>query len=276
MSDEEILNLEEMAPEEVEAMARRMGHVPLEEFKGDPEKWIEAGEFVKRAVNELPIARGTIKSLNRKLERLEERIAKQSETFEKFNEYHKTALQKTEEEAYNRGLEEAKERLKTAVEEGDVAGAEAAWADAEELRKKKEAVEKEPEKKEEKPQLDPEITEKWMAEHKWFSEVPRMGKYAFECGEYLAKTQPKLTQEQQLEKIAEMVKEEFPEYFENPARKRPGTVDSNRKASGPGGRKKTYNDLPAEAQRLCDSFMAEIKGYTREDYLKTYNGPWKE
>jgi hypothetical protein len=49
---------------EIEGRAKMQGWVPKDEFKGDPTKWINADEFVKRADHMMPI----LKSVNKKLE----------------------------------------------------------------------------------------------------------------------------------------------------------------------------------------------------------------
>lgn len=275
---EDILNLEEMQPQEIEDMARRMGHVSQDDFKGDPDKWVDAETFVKRAANELPIARGTIRNLNTKLERLESKIAKQAEVFEQFNEYHKTTLQRTAESEYNRGLDEARSRVKQAVEDGDVVAAEEALRDAENIMKAGPGkVEVEDKFHGDKPKVDPEINKEWISKHPWFLKDFKMNKFAREAGDFLAFSQPELTQRQQLDKIAEMVENEFPDYFGNPKRKEPGKVDSGDRGANPknSNLKKGYNDLPPEAQQHCDAYCAEIPGFTKEQFLADYHGSWR-
>ncbi len=268
---------------DIETRARMMGHVPLEEFKGDPEKWIDAETFVKRAETELPIALGTIKTLERKLDRVEKRFTEVTDTLEQFGKYHQTALERETAKSaaeYQRGIEEATAQMRQAAEEGDVdafdkakAKSDALIGEAAKLTEKSEAG---PEG-DGKPKIDPEINRQWVEDNSWFVKEFKMHKFAKECGDFLAITQPALKQGEQLEEIVKMVKEEFPDYFGNPNRKKTPSVDSGDTAASPGRttRGKGYNDLPSEARTMCDSFCRDIKGYTKEKYLAQYNGPWK-
>ena len=54
--------------EEIEQKAKAMGWSPQEEFRGDPDKWIDAAKFVARGENIMPILK---ENLDRALEKLE-------------------------------------------------------------------------------------------------------------------------------------------------------------------------------------------------------------
>jgi hypothetical protein len=171
---------------------------------------------------------------------------------------------------HERNLKAAETRMRMAVEDGDIEAFEEAKAEADRL------MAQVPDDK--SPQVDQTVTDKWVAANRWYKENPRMAKFAFECGEYLSKTKPNLTQKQQLSEIRSMVEEEFPDYFSNPDRERPSTVESahrGRTANRKGG-KRSYSNLPSEAQEHCDRFCAEIPGFTKEKYLETYSGPWRK
>jgi len=273
---------EEMEGQEldVETRAKQMGWAPENEFRGDPDKWVDAETFVGRAENELPIALGTIKTLERNLAKTEKRLKEVGDTLEKFNEYHQTALQKEQAKAateYQRGLEEAQERMRDAVRLGDEEMYDDAKAEQDKLIKQAATLDdagKPPDNG--KPKIDKEINRAWVEEHPWFLKNFKMNKFAKECGDFLAQTQPELTQKEQLTEIAKMVKEEYPDYFSNSNRDKADSVGGGDKTAAPaGGRRRTYNDLPATAKSMCDSFVRDIKGYTKEQYLAQYNGPWK-
>ncbi len=267
---------------DIETRARMMGHVSLEEFKGDPEKWVDAETFVKRAETELPIALGTIKTLERKLDRVERRFGEVTETLARFGEYHQTTLDRETAKAaaeYQRGIEEATAKMRQAAEEGDVEAFDKAKATSDALIKEAAELGKKADVKPDdgKPEIDPEINTQWVKDNPWFVKEFKMHKFAKECGDFLAITQPALKQKEQLEEIAKMVKEEFPDYFENPNRRKMPSVDSGDTAASPGRttRGKGYNDLPSEARKMCDDFVRDIKGYTKEKYMAQYSGPWK-
>ena len=274
---------EEMVGQEldIETRAKQMGWSPEEEFRGDPEKWVDADTFVERAETELPIALGTIKTLARKLDRVEKRFTEVSDTLESFNKYHQTALQKEQAKAaseYQRGLEEAQGKMRDAVELGDTDMFDEAKAEQDKLIKQAATLDNTGTASADngKPKVDPEINRAWVEDNPWFLKNFKMNKFAKECGDFLAQAQPELTQKAQLAEIAKMVKEEYPDYFSNSNRDKPDAVGDGDKTAAPAwGRRRTYNDLPATAKTMCDGFVRDIKGYTKEQYMAQYNGPWK-
>ena len=52
----------------VESIARRWGWKPKEEFRGPPDRWTSAEDFVARGENELPILRERNRNLDRQVE----------------------------------------------------------------------------------------------------------------------------------------------------------------------------------------------------------------
>ena len=277
---------EEMVGQEqkldIETQAKQLGWQPLEDYKGDPEKWRPAEEFVQRGEEMLPLAVANNKVLSRKLEKMEERLGQLTDTLEKFNEYHQTTLQREQAKAaaeYQRGLEDAQNQMREAAELGDVDAFDEAKARQDKIIKEANALEDAKAARPDdngKPKIDPEINRTWVEEHPWFLKNFKMNKFAKECGDFLAQTQPELTQKQQLDEIARMVKEEYPDYFFNSNRSKADPVGGGDSTAAPGGgRKRGYNDLPATAKAMCDGFVRDIKGYTKEQYIAQYNGPWK-
>lgn len=267
---------------DVETRARLMGHIALEDFKGDPDKWVDAATFVERAEHELPIALGTIKNLERKLDRVERRFSEVSATLESFNKYHQTTLQKEQAKAtseYQRGIDHAQSQMREAAELGDVDAFDAAKAKQDKIIKEASDLEDFKTVKPDdngKPKIDPEINRAWVEDNLWFLKNFKMNKFAKECGDFLAQAQPELTQKDQLAEIAKMVKEEYPDYFSNSNRTKSDAVGGGDNTAAPaGGRKRGYNDLPGIAKAMCDGFVRDIKGYTKEQYLAQYSGPWK-
>jgi hypothetical protein len=284
LQEKEELQSEDYTPEMQaadEKRAARMGYVPKEEFRGDPDKWISAREFIERAEKQLPIALGTIKNLEGKLERMEKKFAGMTDTLEKFNKHHKTALERETAKAageYKRGLEDARTEMRLAMEEGDSEKFDKASKRLDGLlenppEKLEEAETKIDTKFADQPKFDPKIHNQWVEDNSWFIKEFKMNRFAVECGEFL-----KLTisdQKEQLKEITKMVKEEFPEYFGNPARRKPASVETGDSTASPSGRRKmTVNNLPSVARTMLDQFKRDIKGYKDEDYLAQYAGPW--
>ena len=108
---------------EVETRARALGWTDKDSFRGDPNKWIPADEFVRRGEEVMPILRQNNKALERKLaeqasemRRLQELIAAGQESIQGLTQFH--------EEATARAVAKAKAdllaELKVAKREGDV------------------------------------------------------------------------------------------------------------------------------------------------------------
>lgn len=94
---------DEASPELVvsRTVARRMGWVPKEEWKRDPAKWVEADQYLENTPTEI----AALKDDRRRMGNVAEAMA---------------------EEARQRGIREAEDRLKQATEKGDTDGAVAA------------------------------------------------------------------------------------------------------------------------------------------------------
>jgi hypothetical protein len=260
-----------------------MGWTPEEDFKGDPEKWISAPDFVKRAETELPIALGTIKNLERRLIKTEGRFDEVSATLKRVVGHFETSLEKERFKAateYQRGLEDAQGRMREAAVDGDVAAFDEAKADADRIAKDAAELNKKPDESPDSTKVkpDPEFTRKWTEKNPWLLTEFEMYKVAFDFCEWASKFHPGWSPDEQMEKATEKVKEKFPDYFSNGSRKRPSTVDIGDRTAAPGGKgsKKSYNDLPPIAKQMCDDLCRDMKGYTKEKYMATYSGPWKE
>ena len=61
--------------DDLEAQARAMGWKPQEEFKGPAEKWVDAGEYIRRGEEVLPIVRNENRKLHDQVTALNGQIA---------------------------------------------------------------------------------------------------------------------------------------------------------------------------------------------------------
>lgn len=272
----------------VEQQAQRMGWVPQEEFKGDPDRWVPADKFIERAETVLPIAKGTIKELQRQLADQEaafkRELAEIKASTGKFVEF----ARKAEERAYNKALEDLKAKQRAAAEESNPDAVEEIGKQIEEHIKTHPAVTGvapedtgvvkpgAPASPEASAWIQPGVFEEWKEENPWFDTKPRMSAYAEQVDKFLMRTKPNLTQRQRLNEITVMVKEEFPEYWTNPRREGApsveGGVDTGTK---PPEGKRSYANLVPEAKAICDEFSGKdgkgtsgtITGFTREEYL---------
>lgn len=264
---------------ELEARARRMGWKPQAEYRGDPDKWVTAQEFIEKGENELPVLRERLRVTDRRLEQTEralhgvnERLREQTEVLTQFRDFARDG----EERARKRALEELEERHARQVSEADVAGAKATLAAIKEVEAAPAAQPKKaPETPQtppapQAPQVPPEVTA-WVNSNKdWYASDPVMRGAAIALHGQLLQDRPDLSMEENLAEVKRQIVRRFPERFANSRRETPGSVNG---PSEPGGRKpagRTYADLPPEAKRACDRFVKEIPGYKREEYVATY------
>jgi hypothetical protein len=285
-------------PEElsIEERAAIMGHVPLEDFKGNPDKWIPPEKYIERAENLLPISKAAVNKLTKDIAEIkhsfeEERssltqeIAGLKKTLGDFAEFSKGA----EERAFKKALVELETKQRQAVADGDVEAFDQVRTELDELKKHPAAtghpvVETAAavEVKKSWPEVsDPVVYKEWADENDWVSDVD-MAIYARQVDLHLQNTTRFSTQREQLDKITELVKKKFPQHWanSNTDKGKPQVVeggsDGASNASGRG--KKTYADLPAAAKQYCDEWAGKdgkgtsgsIPGFTRQQYVDQY------
>lgn len=251
---------------DVEQRAMRLGWVPKDQFKGDPDKHRSAEEFLDRGVNMLPLLQRDNEKLHRGMSRLEKRLEEQSRTFEEFQKFSQQGMERE----YKRGKAEAEAKLDTAIQNADVAGAQQArreLAAIEEARPQPVQERKEPDK----PKVDP-VFQDWMDENPWFNSDQALQGYAGKQYSILEKKYPGRAPRELLDETKKLVMDKFPEEFGiNPRREAASAVSE---PSGAGQQRKkgrTYADLPPDAKKACDKFVRTIPGYTREKYIETYD-----
>lgn len=263
---EEVIETEENQHSESETKAMRLGWVPKDQFKGDPEKWRPAEDFLDRATNMLPLLQRDNEKLHRGMSRLEKRLEDQNRTFEEYQKY----AEKAEERAYKRAKAELESKLDNAIQTADVAG-------AQQVRREIAALEedhKTPERKSEpeKPKIDPAFQE-WMEENTWFNKDPALTGYATKVFGQLEQNQSGRSPKELLAETKKKVMERFPEEFGiNPKRDQAASVAAPNGGTAPAKKRgKSYDDLPADAKKACDRFVKAIPGYTRDKYVASYD-----
>jgi len=241
-----------------EAEARKMGWRPLEEFKGAPEQHVDAETFYKRGQEMMPLLKAENKHLRQRIDQLEKNFAKASDFFSK-----------AEERAYQRALDDLKARGAEALKAGD---AEAMAAVVEETAK----LEK-PGARVDTVDPDQRIEEfaDWSKANRWYADNEVMRVYADAQAEKLARTKNGFLDRGDLDAVAEKVREKFEDMFPDafgtakPAPKPRSPVDGGGSAP-PRRTGRSFADLPPEAQRICDKWVANGIIKDRETYVKNY------
>ena len=184
-----------------EAEAEVYGWVPKDQFKGDPDKWRPAEEFVRRGEEILPIVRKQNEKLQAKLSEQDETIKNMSRMFEKTIERER---QKAAQE-----IASLKAEKKEAIKEGNAERVEEIEAQIDTL------------KEEAKPDAAPsartidELTRDFAKVNAWFIEEPDMAEYAQKVSVSNAALNEDISFEDNMKFVLSAVRKKFPGYFKD-------------------------------------------------------------
>ena len=275
MSEENVTS-NEVAPEVIRE-AESQGWVPKERFRGNESDWVDAEIFVKRGREILPILRKNNENLMKDLNATKEQLKEFREAAEEFKKFQKESYERKAQE-YEQRIQNIKESRAQAISDGDgqkVNALDDALDQAkDELKEAKQAV-KDVNKAPAEPEPSPTNTiepglQVWLDRNTWFGEDRRMTALANGIGESLRIEFPSLKGEQFLEKLDEVLAEEFPTKFgkkQSPASR----VESGSGRTGrSSGNAQTYDNLPSEAKAACDRFVKQ-KLMTREQYVADFD-----
>lgn len=241
----------------IEDSAREMGWRPKEEFKGDPEKWVEAETFVKRGEEILPILKANSKKLEAANAALKAEMAETKKAVAEFKQYHS----QTEKRAYERAMKDLEARQAQAVEDNDLKAVREITREITDLSKDVRTDDSGD------PYASPDhakTVEAWKTENTWFgADVVLTGAANAIASELEAKG---VRGADQLAEVSKRIKVEFPHKFENERRRAPATVEG---ASPPRKAGKGWSDLPPEAKAFGER-MAKQGLITKEAYARDY------
>lgn len=257
-----------------EQEARSEGWKPLEKFKGDPGKWIDAEEFVKRGENILPLVNAKNEKLRNELDQQKQTITEMRAAMDEFKLFHEETslkLKKDAKDAYTKAETDLKAARKQARVDGDDDRVDELNDALVDLKKEAEIEAKKLEKAPtNKPIEDISKTkeyQEWVADNPWFGDTDdktnaRKSRYAVSVGQEIRSKNPAISLKDFFEQVSEEIDETFGE--SKPARRETSRVEGSRRGSG-GGNGHSYVDLPAEARAECDKdakkFVGENKAY---------------
>lgn len=240
-------------PDIVEVEARASGWVPKEEFHGDAHKWVDAGEFVRRAplFQKLDLQNRELKELKRALDGLKA---------------HHSQVRETE---YRRALEALKTAKKDAYVDGDpdkiveIEDKMEAVKEAQRTFAAEQAIEKQR-------TADPEVIHPefaaWTKRNTWYETSKPMKAFADALGIELRNKG--LSPSDVLKQVEIQVKEEFPNKFRNPNRDKPGSVEgSASKGGNKGSGLGSFEASLSEDERRIMNTFVRTKVMTKEEYL---------
>lgn len=252
------------AQQETEDRAQKMGWIPKEKFKGNPDRWRPAEEYVKRADELMPIMKSQLGKYEGEITTLKTTIDRQTKTMEQLVKMSE-GVGKRE---YDRALRDLKAKQIEAVSTGNTEE----WQKLEDEKEK--LKEPEPIKIEASspnPAAEP-VFIAWQEDNEWYQKDDQMTLFADAYGDNLSKNNKNLKYEEFLKMVEEETRKAFPHKFTNPNRTRASAVDAGvtRSSATDSGKKKTYSDLPAEAKAQCDKWVKDGTFKKSEDYVKSY------
>jgi len=251
----------------LEVEAARIGWQPLDSFKGNPERWVDAQEFLDRGKIVLPLLRKTnerltneVASLRQDVTRTQQLLTQAQEAMSEFRQYHEEDSKRQ----YERALASLKADKKTALAEQDF---DTVVEIDEAIQSLKPAVRfKEPEPL---PQADPAkdpVFVQWVKDSgSWYGPDKEKTLYANASAQYLRATQPELRGREFLDAVGREVEEKFG----TPARsdKVEGSRGGATQSRGGGH---SYSDLPADAKQACERFAKRLVGTKAYPTLKDW------
>jgi len=270
--------VESAAPPELQAKAEKMGWIPPSRYKGEPERFVDAEEYVARGEQVLPIVRAQNHKLQSELDALrasqaetQAALAKATTALEEIEERHTVATQKAVEKAHG----DLKARLAAAHEEGDHAAIaeitglmiDLKTAAAEDVPAKKPAPVTPP------PATVPPELKEWQASNTWFGTDKRKTALALGIAQELRDAGTELTGVAFYEKVREEMEATLGGNTA-PGSKVEGARGSDTGTSRASGTK-GYAALPADAKAACDAegrnFVGAGKRYkTQDEWRKRY------
>lgn len=276
---------------QVIAQAREMGWQPLDKFKGNKDKWVDADVFVERGQHVLPIVRaerdrlrGDLLTRDQKIGTLERQLNATQALVKDLGENFEKVL--TERLAQQRS--ELKAQLKDAVADRDVEAELNIREQLDNLTTAENDAKKRQQSNREK--LNPEPTADaptaptpefaaWHKDNKWFGEDKKRTKELLRIGEDLRDEGETLEGRAFMDKCLEVLEEREAERDggQRPTSKVEGGNPRGRTGGVDGG----YSSLPAEAKAACDAdeetFVGEGKMFKDKKswqayYVKMYHG----
>jgi len=231
-----------------EAEAKAQGWAPEEEWRGKPEDFKSAEQFIKDGES-IPAI------LKSKVDKLEGRVEELLESNKKFNEFSQRSLEKERKEK-EKLISQLEEARKQAITEGDGEAFDRADRQINDLRNDNQP-----------PQgLDP-VAKKWLDANPWYETNAKLAIHADGLADRLVAQG--YTGQAYFDELTKQVREAFPEEFGNRNRSKPSSVESATPSSP--SSKRTFDSLPADAKEAYAQFKRDIPGFTKAQFVEQYD-----
>ena len=252
---------------DVETQAKELGWAPKDQWRGDPEKWIDAETFVRRGEEILPIVKANNRRLQEEVAALKNDLASTKtllkasaeaiEGLKEFNSETNRERMKSQREALIGKLKEARQNDDVDAElaiSQQLTKTDAALVDSTRKPISVDPVE---------PKVDRESNPDWIAfkaQNPWFGTETRKTTLAVAIAQEL-RADPannSLTGAQFFARVSEEVSKTL---GGNPRRNTPKVEGGGSGGDGGGGRPgHSYAELPPEAKQACDNGIKRFVG----------------
>lgn len=237
--------MEASATTDYEAKAASLGWVPEDEWRGDPDKWIDARSFVEKGEQVVPILREN----NRKLER---EIADLKKNMNSFVE-HQRKVTEREIESRIKALKAEKKDAMTDLDHDRVMQIDEDLAELSEEKKAVSAASP-------KPVADPAIID-FVERNQWFNTNAEMRSDAVALSNAFRHANPNADIAAELAYVEKKMRKEYPEAFGQAQRREPPQSVEGGGGGRGNGKRTSYSDLPQDA-------VSEFKGFVRMGAFK--------
>jgi hypothetical protein len=243
----------ELSP--TEQQASRHGWVPKEEWKGNPDEWRPAREFVERGE-----MIGKILAQGRELQDLKSAVQFMSE-----------AQRKQYAAGYANAVADLKKQRDAALDEGDLKQAQQLndkIADIKDQQKVAVAQVAQPAT----PTGPSYQFNQWHGSNSWYGADKVLTKLADSLGLTFKEENPNSTEADMLQYVEKTVKKEMPHKFQSGSAPNPdGEGRSSRSSSGRSTYSSVEKEMTTDQKKIMDTILKSTK-MTKEQYLKDFAG----
>jgi hypothetical protein len=253
-----------------DAEARKTGWTPQEQFRGDPDKWMDSKTWVERGKTFIPFLQAKDREHKDTIAQLQARLANQDRMLNVMNK----SLEELKVESHESSLEDMGQQKEALMDEiarvhtdGDI---------KEELRLREKLTDLNDQLRAARakpatpapvppaqpfdPMQDPTYKQ-WLADNEWFGKDVAMSGAALAIMQELNSSgrSAQMTPEQRFAHVAAETKRRFG--MENDRRRAPNRMEGGRGDSGRGGPNgRDYESLPSDAKSQCDKLATRFVG----------------
>jgi len=263
------MDLESMTQDEKQEAASKQGW--REDGEKDAETFLKDGEEILSIKRErYNTLEGKFDDVTKELSSVKTELAGNKKTMEDFTEYHKGVSKREYDKAVasiSSDMVDIKAAQTKAVEEAD--GEEYKRLDQRMAIKQQEISRLNTPMPQQNPQ--PKLAERpvfteWKKTNPWYAENPLMSVQADSIAQRVFV--PGMSEMDHYNAVGEVMKKEFPNKFDRPSGGSNVEGDSQVSSDASGGKK--FSDLPSDAKAACDRFVKDMPGFTRKQYLESY------